>query len=193
MQDHNIRKILHPYLDSINKDFSDTIIVDELDLCFGLARVDIGVINGSIHGYEIKSEEDTLKRLASQINYYNKSLEKITIAVNQKHLDNVIKEVPEFWGIVLVETAEGNSPIKEIRPAMHNPEIESASLLQLLWKSELFSLTQKYDITCKKSSSRRTLCGIISQALDIRIISHEVRKALKNRQDWRSCSVTQTI
>lgn len=193
MHDQNIREILHPYLRTVNNGFPDTLIVDELDLCSGLARVDIGVVNGSIHGYEIKSEEDTLKRLPSQMNYYNKSLEKITIVVNPKHFDNVIEEVPEYWGIILVGTDEGSSPVTEIRPALYNPAVENAAILQLLWKPELLSLAEKFCIRYKKSSNRRALCNIISQALDKKTISDEVRTALKRRHNWRSCSNTQTI
>jgi hypothetical protein len=89
MQDSDIRKLLHTYLKRENKKYKDTIIVDEFDLCSGLSRIDIAVVNGVIHGYEIKSEEDTLNRLPNQIIYYNKSLEKISIATNKSHLEKI--------------------------------------------------------------------------------------------------------
>ncbi|MFH2029620.1 MAG: sce7726 family protein [Bacteroidota bacterium] len=68
---------------------------DELDLCSGLSRIDVAVINGVIHGYEIKSEEDTLKRLPIQMSFYNKSLEKITVATNPVHLNKIKEFVPK--------------------------------------------------------------------------------------------------
>ena len=33
-----------------------TLIVEELGLCEGAVRIDVAAINGSIHGYEIKSD-----------------------------------------------------------------------------------------------------------------------------------------
>ena len=50
---------------------SNTRIVEELGLCQGVARVDLAVVNGTIHGYEIKSERDTLTRLSGQAEIYN--------------------------------------------------------------------------------------------------------------------------
>ncbi|WP_168198409.1 sce7726 family protein [Crassaminicella thermophila] len=49
-----------------------TKLIHEMDVCFGTSRIDIAVINGKIHGYEIKSEQDTLDRLPAQIESYNK-------------------------------------------------------------------------------------------------------------------------
>ncbi|WP_052770006.1 sce7726 family protein [Paenibacillus sp. IHB B 3415] len=55
---------------------STTIVVDELDVCFGSARVDVAVINGRLHGFEIKSESDNLDRLPSQIEFYSRVFER---------------------------------------------------------------------------------------------------------------------
>jgi len=104
MQDSDIRKLLHPYLKKGNRKYKDTIIIDEFDLCSGLSRIDVAVVNGVIHGYEIKSEEDTLTRLPNQINYYNKSLEKISIITNKSHLKKIKKLVPNWWGVLTIKS-----------------------------------------------------------------------------------------
>ena len=41
--------------------YSSTRIVDDLGLRHGVARVDVAVVNGIIHGYELKSDKDNLK------------------------------------------------------------------------------------------------------------------------------------
>ena len=67
MRDSDIREVL---LDSWQKKyFSDesTRVFEELGLCQGDARVDVAVVNGSIHGFEIKSERDSLDRLSNQL------------------------------------------------------------------------------------------------------------------------------
>jgi len=186
MQDSDIRKLLHPYLKKENKKFKDTIIIDELDLCSGLSRIDIAVVNGVLHGYEIKSEEDNLKRLLNQINYYNKSLEKVSIVTNKTHLKQIRKLVPSWWGLLTIKSIGEKKVIKELRKAKRNPHIDANSLLQILWKDELISLINKYKIGISVHSNKRKLREAIANSLDISILSQEICLALKSRQNWRS-------
>jgi hypothetical protein len=185
MQDSDIRKILHSYLKKKNEPIKDTIIIDEFDLCSGLSRIDVAVINGVIHGYEIKSEEDTLKRLPLQMNYYNKSLEKISVATNRVHLKEIKRSIPKWWGLILIDE-DNKRKLNEIRKAKKNPSVEKKSLLQLLWKEELFSIMQKYNVKVNRSSNKNTLQENIADVLEMEIIAQEVRTTLKSRQNWRS-------
>ncbi len=63
MNDYNIRNELKRRLAARYAEDSDTIILDELRLRHGAARIDVALVNGIIHGFELKSEKDTLKRL----------------------------------------------------------------------------------------------------------------------------------
>ena len=181
-----IRNVLHSYLYKINKKIKDTIIIDEMDLCSGLTRIDVATINGTIHGYEIKSDEDTLHRLPNQIKFYNKSLEKITIATNLSHLEIVENIIPEWWGILLIEKKGKIVKVRDIKEAMINPCIEDCSILELLWKDELLSIAEKFQIKINKSLTKRIMRKIIAQHLTVKQIILEVRQALKSRKNWRS-------
>jgi hypothetical protein len=181
MKDLEIRQVLHSYLCKTNEKFKDSIIVDELNLCNGLARIDVAVINGILHGFEIKSEEDNLTRLPNQVKYYNKSLEKITVAINPFHLESILNFIPYWWGILIID-----ENINEFRPAAYNPIIESNSLLQLLWKEELLYLLDKYKIEFKKNLNRKIMGEIIAGKLNVDNISQEVRELLKSRKNWRN-------
>src|SRR5437868_15105658 len=77
----------------------DTLVVEELGLCQGIARVDLAVVNGNVHGYEIKSECDTLARLPGQISVYSRTLEFVTVITASAHIGNVRHRVPRWWGI----------------------------------------------------------------------------------------------
>lgn len=186
MQDKDIRKLLHPYLKKENKKYKDTIIVDEFDLCSGLSRIDVAVVNGVIHGYEIKSEEDTLNRLPNQINCYNKSLEKISIITNKSHLKQIRKLVPNWWGVLLIKNDGKKKTVTELRKAKSNPQLDADSLLQILWKDELVSIIDKYEIDISVHLNKRKIRESIYNSIDISVISQEVRLALKSRQNWRS-------
>jgi len=57
--DYDIRAALK---DKLRKEYAgtNTIIVDKLPICWGDTRVDIAVVNCSLHGYEIKSDRDNI-------------------------------------------------------------------------------------------------------------------------------------
>jgi hypothetical protein len=54
----------------------ETVLIEELGLRRGLVRVDIAVVNGLLHGYEIKSDRDSLRRLAKQVDVYSAVLDR---------------------------------------------------------------------------------------------------------------------
>ena len=186
MRDPEIRKSLHDYLEEKNISLPDTIVIDELDVCKGLARVDVAVVNGVIHGYEIKSKYDTLQRLPNQIKYYNKSLEKVTITLNSCHLDKSLDLIPEWWGILIIDEDNSENKISEFRIAEINESVDPDSLLQLLWKDELLSLLNKYNFIVKSNLSKIKLRENIIRDLDTDLIKQEVRQALKLRKNWRN-------
>jgi hypothetical protein len=57
------------------------LVIDELGLAHAKSRVDVAVINGSLHGYEIKSAQDSLTRLPAQIATYRDTLERLRVAI----------------------------------------------------------------------------------------------------------------
>ena len=79
IKDIDIRQVLLKKLSAEYRYDPDTIIIEELGLCQGEARIDLALVNGFIHGYEIKSERDTLERLPSQIEIYCRTLDTVTI------------------------------------------------------------------------------------------------------------------
>jgi len=64
MNDAGIRRNLHCKKLRRHHVDPDTLVVDELGLKHGKCRADIAVINGHLMGYEIKSDDDSLRRLA---------------------------------------------------------------------------------------------------------------------------------
>jgi hypothetical protein len=51
----------------------------------GQVFVDVAVINGEIHGYELKSERDTLERLPRQVEVYSAVLGRATLVVGASY------------------------------------------------------------------------------------------------------------
>jgi len=94
--DTEIRAALHRKKFRALSTRSDTLIIDELGLAHAKVRIDIAVINGSIHGFEIKSAADTLARLPKQLATYEECLEMLTIVCADKHVPEVRKLAPSW-------------------------------------------------------------------------------------------------
>lgn len=185
MDDKSIRNQLFKLLKKENLDVTNTLIVNEFNVCNGLARIDIAVLNGSIHGYEIKSDFDTLHRLPNQIYFYNKSLDRITLTTTRKHLSEAKKIVPKWWGILLADNICERIEFKEIRKPKVNPQKNINAFLELLWKNELVQIIVSYNLKFNKNANREKLSGIIISNLKSNSIYKEVRYILKTRKSWR--------
>ena len=186
--DTDIRKILKDNF-SKTKWYSEdptALIIDELVVCKGVSRVDVAVINGKLHGYEIKSEQDTLERLPMQIKSYNKVFDTMTVVVSEKHLKKVSEIVPEWWGIKVVIHNKKSLRLKTIRRDKSNKKVDPFCLAQLLWREEAIDILEKYNlIDGLKYQPRKVLWEKLSPSIPIKDLKNEVREKIKNRKHWR--------
>lgn len=185
MRECEIREALKK---SLRKDLVDIsgIIVEELSVCGGSARVDMAVIGPSLHGYEIKSEFDTFKRLNSQITYYNRCFEYVSLVVSNKHLDKALSICPTWWGIMEPITTNGEISFIEHKISLKNPAIDPNAIVQLLWKEEaadaLSSLNNGASISRKR---RKELWLDLVEQLEIDKLCSIVKEKLIARNNWR--------
>jgi hypothetical protein len=157
-------------------------------LCQGIARVDLAVVNGSVHGYEIKSEHDTLARLPNQSDIYNQALDFVTIVTGSSHADKVEKLVPSWWGIWTAVQYENDVQLECSREPHRNPGVNPFALAQLLWREEaLQALTDRGLATGMRSKPRRELWHRLASDLTLVDLGCAVRQRLKQRgPSWRS-------
>lgn len=187
MKDSDIREVMLLTLDQEYKNDPDTIIIEELGLCQGEARVDIAVVNGSIHGFEIKSNQDTLKRLAGQAAIYNRVLDSITLVVGSEHLDEALKIIPKWWGVVVAKEQFGGVCLRKKRKGKLNPGPDPLAVTQLLWREEALEVLKKYNLHQGLISKPRTiLWKKLVEHLPTDELMTLVRDFLKSRGNWRS-------
>lgn len=185
LTDNDIRLKL---IEKIEKENSSKVyrILEELVICDGLSRVDIAVANGKLIGYEIKSDHDTLERLQNQIQYYDKTFDKITIVVGKKFEDVIIDHVPNHWGIeVAYKNKFGNISIKKLRTSKINKNISKDNLLDLLWNAEIKNLLKENKISGYSKEKRAGLKEMAVSNLPIKDVKHFTIKTLKTRTGWR--------
>ncbi|ACC99001.1 putative phage-related protein [Elusimicrobium minutum Pei191] len=165
----------------------DTLILDEMGVMQGLHRVDIAVINGKMHGYEIKSDVDTLARLPLQAEAYSKILDRVTLVVAKRHLQKAIALVPTWWEIkVAYPNKKHVLSIKKYRPGLVNYNIDASSLVQLLWKDEVVSLLEQLGFAPKDLRyPKATLYKMLTENISLAKLKSLTRTILKNRTNWR--------
>jgi hypothetical protein len=179
------RKVLSRYTNDPN-----TRILDELGLRHGAARIDIAVVNGIVHGFELKSDKDTLKRLPHQVQIYSSVLDKVTLVVGSRHANEAERMVPQWWGIkVAVVGARGGFDFVDVRRATKNPAQDAVAVCRLLWRDEALSLL--YELGQAKSlqhKPRALIYSHLARVADLDVIRERARRQLKFRIDWRSDS-----
>jgi hypothetical protein len=165
----------------------DTLIVEELGLCEGVARVDLAVVNGMVHGFEIKSAQDTLLRLPTQREVYNKALDRVTMVVDRRHVSAARTIIPRWWGVLEAFMArDGLVKLKEIRKPLDNPNPDPFAQAQLLWRSEaLEELAMRSLDNGLRSKPRRFIWQRLTECLSPSELGEVVRRRLKNRDSWR--------
>jgi len=187
MRDIDARRALRQEVKRRHQGETDTLVVEELGVCQGVARVDFAVINGSIHGYEIKSERDTLVRLPAQSDAYSRALEFVTIVAAQNHLHKVVEAIPDWWGIWTVIRGSDTFAIEAVRGAQPNPSLDSFALVQFLWREEALGILSQHGRSKGLLSKPRTeLWRKLTQEFSTDELAEMVRQCLKRRGEvWR--------
>lgn len=185
--DPDIRSALHRKRLRQLKSDPDTLIIDELGLAHAKCRVDIAVINGYIHGYEIKSAKDNLNRLYGQIDIYRQTLQKLTIVVDSKHIESVFSNVPDWCGVIeAVQGARGGIRLVVLQSARSNPDIIPVMLAHLLWRPEVLQLLSQVGYTSKElRQPRKQLYEMLCETFTLREITAAIRVFMKQRKTWR--------
>jgi len=186
MKDPCIRKLLKDT--ELQHFFNDcnSKVVDELSLPVAKARIDVAVINGSLHGYEIKSASDTLQRLPSQIEAYTKVFDYLSIVTESKYKDRILNIIPFWIGIIVCDEIKGIKTIKQVRKPKLNKNKQSFFIAKLLWREEITDALTEYQIPFRKQDRNWLLCEALSLNLDIKTISFIVRDKLKKRENWKT-------
>jgi hypothetical protein len=182
-----IRKALKTELECKYEQDTSVRVIEELGLEHGTVRVDLAVVNGIMHGYEIKSDLDNLSRLPDQMRIYNSIFDQVTLVVGKSHLYEAIHLVPEWWGIRIAKIdANNNITFNWIREPSNNLEKNPVSIARLLWKEEALDILQKEGLTHGlRSKSRSFLYNKLCEVLDLESLEYKVREILVTRQSWR--------
>jgi len=186
-KDNEIRKAFHIKRLSTYHNNSNTMVLDELGVIHGKNRIDIAVVNGHIHGYEIKSSRDNLSRFSSQLKTYIKCFEKLTIISAENHIEELNKVTPTWCGIIMAKKgARGGITFSTIRKAKKNPNVDIIAMAHFLWKKEAIELLIKFGASKDMLiGTREKLYNNISKLITIPELSTQIKNLFMKRDEWR--------
>lgn len=195
MRDRDIRQTLRY---EVRREFcydQSSRIIEELGLCTGSTRVDLAVVNGALHGYEIKSDQDTLTRLPVQVDLYSRVLDYATLVVGEPHLKKARTVIPRWWGIFVVKSGKDGEPaLTRIRKAQQNRRQDPVAMAQLLWAQEALLILESHGLAKGlRGKSRKALWNALASSFRLEELGWMVRQALKARSDWRESGNTRTV
>lgn len=187
--DAEVRVALRSHLLTEHAHETDTVVIEELGLCRGQVRVDLAVVNGLLHGFEIKSDRDSLRRLGGQIEMYSKVLDCATLVVGDHHLAETLDIVPGWWGVLRVHPDLEEPTFETVRQGLKNPKRDPRFLVELLWLDNAIALlAQRNAARGVRGKPRRVVWDRVCEYFEIEEIAETVRTQLKARATYQAAA-----
>jgi hypothetical protein len=79
----------------------------------GACKADLAILNGTATVYEIKSERDSLTRLANQVENYKKVFARVYVIAGETHVCGVLETVPEDVGVMCLSRRYRITTVRE--------------------------------------------------------------------------------
>lgn len=159
--------------------------VDEFWVPRSNERADLAVIGTSLHGFEIKTEGDTLRRLPRQVSAYGRLFDRCAVILAEKHRDAAAEMLPPWWGISTIHV-NGGVTFTETRKAGPNPAIDPETLVRLLWKDEVVIALLKLGGTPDASATRSALWEDMLKVATLSQLRAVVCRAILDRDPARA-------
>lgn len=182
MRDKDLRDALRDELFAQHGCDRHTVILEEFAVCHGSARIDLAVVNGLLHGFELKSDSDTLSRLPQQIRAFAPVFDRVTLVLGERHIRQALELIPEWWGVRLARTSCGRMIFRDLKLPLNNPQAEPRALVRLLWREEAVALLRQCGSRTSGRQNRADVYEEIVQKVQLHELRSHVRESIKGRR-----------
>ena len=161
---------------------AEAVLVRELGLCQGRGRIDLAVVGEELHGYEVKSDFDSLRRLPEQVALYGKVFDRVTLVCGDKHLGGALELVPRWWGVLraLPDGRRGGVIFRAVRKGRRNRSREARALAEFIWRGDAAVLLDGVgSLGGLRKSARGYLWDRLSEVLTLDEMGEAVRSHLR--------------
>lgn len=164
---------------------ADCVLVEELGVEHGAARIDVAAIGASLHGFEIKAASDSLRRLDRQIMYYEKLVDFAYLVLTEKHATSITQTLPTHWGVILAYCNGSRIQFSLVRHAARNPNRDAESMARLLWRNEALATLVALGLDRGlRRKSARILHQQLASAIELKALSTLVLDRIRQRASW---------
>ena len=189
LYDKDIREPLAFYLEEI---YGKNRILEEQVM--GQSRADVVmVLPEALCGIEIKSDADTYARLERQVYDYNLYYDYNIVVVGTSHAAHIEEHVPEWWGIITVESEEDRTDFYLMREAKENPKMEWNHKIEILWRPELAHIQELNRMYAYKQKSKRFVADQIVETVEPKILAGQLSDELFERDYTKIWEQIQTF
>lgn len=151
MLDKDMREPLFDYLEEF---YGKIRIFEEKNA--GGSRADvIGVIDGRLIGFEIKSDSDSYTRLKTQTRDYDEFCDVNYLVIGKTHQKYAHNHIPPYWGIICVYEEENEIKVELIQIPGENPKVSMKKQIEFLWRPELYQIQKWNNLPEYKQKSKQ--------------------------------------
>lgn len=149
----------------------------------GKCKADLVILNGTATVYEIKSERDSLERLANQVENYKRVFAKVNVIASERHIEGVLAIVPDDVGVMCLSR---RYRITTVREAVDCPaRICPVTVFESLRTAEGAAILRAMGVTVPQvpNTQRHTAMRDLFGALDPVALHVEMVRTLKRTRD----------
>lgn len=149
----------------------------------GSCKADLVILNGTATVYEIKSERDSLARLANQVDNYKRVFAKVNVIASEGHVDGVLASVPDDVGVMCLSK---RYRISTVREAINCPaRICPVTVFESLRTAEAAAILKVLGVTVPQvpNTQRHAAMRELYATLDPTALHVEMVRTLKRTRD----------
>lgn len=177
------KEMREPLFDFLEEFYGKIRIFEEKNA--GSSRADvIGVIDGALLGFEIKSDRDSYTRLKTQTKDYDDFCDINFLVVGKSHVKHAHEHIPPHWGIIVVWEEEGSVKVEMDQLPAPNHRVSAANQLHFLWRPELAKLQEWNEMPAYKGKSKQFVQEKILERVPENILKFQITELLFER-DYR--------
>ena len=194
LYDKDIREPLFEFLEA---SYGKIRLLEEQVM--GQSRADIVmVVPDALYGIEIKSDADSYARLDRQVHDYDLYYDYNYVVVGSSHGAHIEEHVPEWWGIITVETVteEGETTEKVdvyvLREPKLNPTLDWNHKIEILWRPELAHIQELNRMAAYKQKSKRFVADKIVEQVPPEVLTRQLSEESFERDYTKIWETIQT-
>lgn len=149
----------------------------------GSCKADLVILNGTATVYEIKSERDSLARLANQVENYKRVFAKVNVIASDDHVDGILDTVPDDVGVMCLSK---RYQITTVREAVDCPErICPLTVFESLRAAEALAILKALGVSAPQvpNTQRHASLRVLFADLDPATLHVEMVRTLKQTRN----------